>query len=466
MKKDHLKFIELRTKKVLRSLASHGLIFFFIINLTACIPFIRREPLPDERLRVTLEAFRLYQSNYVDEINNKDLIQGAISGMVKSLGSSKEALPPEILQYVKHMTDSEIQGEPFQTISDAFVIIQSQLTEENDPKLISYGAIQGMQETIDHYGSFLTLDEANELKVENTGIFAAIGLELTLTNEVLTIVRPIEGTPAERAGLQPGDQILAIDGITTEGKTLIEVFRKLRGETGTKMALTINRNGKPFELIISREKISIPKIKVQTFKGIGYIRVSKFHDKVSKELKTALSEVQDKGLKGLIIDLRSNPGGLLNEAISTSELFLDKGNLIAYTDGRLNAAKLRFAAKKQPFFPNLPVVVLVNKGTAAGSEILAAALQDWKRANILGATTFGRASIQTLYPLSDGSMLRLTTGRFFTPKDRTVQDKGVIPDIAMAEASQDEFENIRVRGDLKYDIQLQKAIEILCSSTN
>lgn len=438
---------------------TYWLLCLSVITLNACIPLYKHDPLPDEQLRVTLQAFRLYQKSYVDEVNNRDLVKGAINGMLKSIDEQKKELPHEIIQYLRELADTDIENDLFKPVSDAYVIIQSQHPLESS--LMSYAAIRGMKESIDLNGNFLTPEEVKEILAENNNEFFGIGIEISLKDKILTIVRPIDGGPGERAGLLPGDQILDIDGKSTENIiNPIDAARMLRGQKGSQIALKIKRNKESFELILKREKVFMPKIKVQDYNAIGYIRIAQFYNKITDEILTALNDVISRRLKGLVIDLRGNTGGLLIEAVSSTELFLDKGRLITYTSGRTDESNLQFTANKQPFLKSIPIVLLVNKGTASGSEILAAALQDWNRATIIGNTTLGMASIQTLYPLDDGSMLRLTTARFFTPKGQTVQDKGIIPDV-LVEGPEDIIERSLTQGNLKYDKQLQKAIEIL-----
>ena len=326
--------------------------------------------------------------------------------------------------------------EKLKLFSDVLDIVEKNYVEEVKTEDLIYGSIKGMLETLDPHSSFMTPDDFKELQVETKGVFSGIGIEITSKDGILTVVSPIEGTPAYKAGLKAGDRILKIDGKTTKNMSLTEAVKKLRGPRGTKVTISILREGwaevKDFALV--RDVIPIHSVKHKTLEeSYGYVRIINFQDKTSQDLKSALDDLeqQNKPLKGLILDLRNNPGGLLDQAVKVADEFIEEG-IIVYTDGRIKSQNVRFTAhggeKPHPY----PIIILVNEGSASASEIVAGALQDHKKAIILGAQTFGKGSVQTVIPLDDGSGLRLTTARYYTPGGRSIQAKGITPDIIVA----------------------------------
>ena len=311
--------------------------------------------------------------------------------------------------------------------------IEKNYVEPVDPKKLIYGAIKGMVKTLDPHSSFMTKDEYKELMIETKGKFTGVGIEITIKDNFLTVVAPIEGTPAYKAGIKPGDKIIKIDDEPTKDMTLMDAVKRIRGPKGTKVKLTILREGvnKPLEFVITRDVIPIKSVKKYMLAShIGYVRISSFQSNTTKELKQALRELEKRELKGLILDLRNNPGGLLNQAIEVSDVFLDSG-IIVSTKGRKKNQNMIAYAHENLVERKYPIVVLVNGGTASAAEIVAGALQDNKRAIIVGTKTFGKGSVQTVIPLSDGSALRLTTARYYTPSGRCIQVTGIEPDIEL-----------------------------------
>ncbi|MBW1938096.1 MAG: S41 family peptidase [Deltaproteobacteria bacterium] len=311
-------------------------------------------------------------------------------------------------------------------------LVQRNYVEEIPPKKLIYGAVQGMLKSLDPHSSFMKPEDYKELQIETKGSFTGIGIEISLKDGILTVVSPIEGTPAYKAGLKANDKILKIEGKTTKNMTLIESVKLLRGAKGTKVTISIYREGwrRLKDVTLTRDVIPIQSVRSRILEdGYGYIRVSNFQNKTTFELKKAISELEKgKGLKGLVLDLRNNPGGLLDQAVKVADVFLEKG-LVVYTDGRIEEQKMRFEAHPNKHSHNYPIAVLVNEGSASASEIVAGALQDHKRAIILGVRTFGKGSVQTIIPLEDGSAVRLTTARYYTPNGRSIQAKGIEPDI-------------------------------------
>ncbi len=311
--------------------------------------------------------------------------------------------------------------------------IEKNYVEPIDPRKLIYGAIRGMMKALDPHSSFMTKDEYKELMIETKGKFTGVGIEITIKDNSLTVVSPIEGTPAYKAGIKAGDKIIKIDDKPTRDMTLMDAVKHIRGPKGTKVKLTILRKGvdKPLEFVITRDVIPIRSVKKYMLAShIGYVRISSFQSNTTKELKQALRELEKKGLKGLILDLRNNPGGLLNQAIEVSDVFLESG-IIVSTKGRKKAQNMVAYAHRNLVERNYPIVVLVNGGTASAAEIVSGALQDNKRALIVGTKTFGKGSVQTVIPLSDGSALRLTTARYYTPSGRCIQVTGIEPDIEL-----------------------------------
>ena len=319
--------------------------------------------------------------------------------------------------------------------SDVLDIVQDNYVEKVDTKKLIYGAVTGMLRELDPHSSFLKPDEYKELQIETKGKFGGLGIEITLRDSVLTVVAPLEGTPADKAGILSNDQIIKIDDQPTQDMSLTEAVQKMRGTKGTKVKLTIIRKGekKPLEFDLVRDVISIQSVRSRTLEpGYGYVRISSFQSGTSNDLRKALGQLENdnRPLQGLVLDLRNDPGGLLDQAVEVSDEFLDEG-LIVYTGGRLESQKMRFEAHKKGKIHTYPMVVLVNSGSASASEIVAGALQDHKRAIILGEQTFGKGSVQTVIPLNDGSALRLTTSLYYTPSGRSIQAKGITPDIVV-----------------------------------
>jgi carboxyl-terminal processing protease len=312
-------------------------------------------------------------------------------------------------------------------------MVQKNYVEPIEQKTLIQGAINGMMKSLDPHSSFMTASMYKELEVETRGSFGGIGIEITLLKDVLTVVSPIEDTPAFIAGIKAGDQIIRIDGKSTKDITIMEAVSKLRGPKDTKVTLTIMRENlaKPKDVVITRSIIRIKSIKARMYEGqIGYIRIASFQEKTVDELKKALKNLDGPthSLKGLILDMRNNPGGLLNQAVEISDAFL-KAGMIVSTRGKIKKLENKFAAKDNGDEPLCPIVILVNEGTASAAEIVSGALQDNRRAIIVGTQTFGKGSVQTVIPLEDGSALKLTTAKYYTPNGRSIQAEGITPDI-------------------------------------
>jgi carboxyl-terminal processing protease len=321
-----------------------------------------------------------------------------------------------------------------ETFANVLAIVQKNYVEPVTTKRLIDGAITGMLASLDPHSAYLTPELYRDLEVETRGSFGGLGIEITIKNGTLTIVSPIEDTPAYKAGLKAGDQIIKINDDFTKDMTLTEAVKRMRGPRGSKIKLTMHRTGVPelFNVTLARDVIKIQSVKTKTLpEGYGYVRISTFQESTDDAVEKAVDDFQkqDHGkVKGVVLDLRDNPGGLLNQAVKVSDEFLD-GGMIVYTQGRNENQQQKYFSHKKTGFTDYPMVVLVNGGSASASEIVAGALQDQKRAVIVGTQTFGKGSVQTILPLDDHSALRLTTARYFTPNGRSIQAVGITPDV-------------------------------------
>lgn len=378
--------------------------------------------------------------------------------------------------------DTETTYENLKVFTEVLSIVQNQYVDEVNPQEIVYGAIRGVLKTLDPHSSFLDREMYKEMQVETTGSFGGLGIEITMKDDVLTVVSPIEGTPAYRAGVHAGDKIIRIEGVPTRDMTLLEAVKRMRGPKGTKVTITILSEGAkgPRDITLTREVIQVQSVKVRDVDPqVGYIRIRQFQERTPQDLQAALEKMEKDQVQGLILDLRTNPGGLLSAAVEVSEQFLGDGKLVVYTEGRVRNQNMRFQARSKRPLTELPMVVLVNQGSASASEIVAGSIQDWGRGLVLGTPTFGKGSVQTIIPLSDGSGLRLTTAKYYTPKGRSIHGKGITPDLVVElpkPERPDELhpgnggtpapkeDSLSEAEQLKRDVQLQRAIEVLKAS--
>jgi len=408
------------------------------------------------------------------------LVLGVITAVFLTTASSKVAAVEK-----KKKDDLLRQVELF---SDALAIIQTDYVDEPAPKDLIYGALKGMLSSLDPHSQFMDPDSYGELKVDTEGKFGGLGIEITVKDGLLTVITPIEDTPAWKAGVKAGDRIVKINDELTRDMTLTDAVKKMRGSPGEAVNLTILRESekKILEFKIIRDVIKIKDLKDPKIleDGIAYVRLVEFRENTAQDFAVVLGNLSKQGMTALILDLRNNPGGLLDAAVKVCEKFVEKGKLIVYTKGRKVAQNLELVSREKNPLLDLPMVVLINDGSASGSEIVAGCLQDYKRAIIVGTKSFGKGSVQTVIPLIDGSALRLTTSKYFTPSGKMIHGKGVVPDItvedgkieikpdseAKTEKVQEVFEEVENKQkaekavkdfDYKSDNQLMRAVDIL-----
>lgn len=320
--------------------------------------------------------------------------------------------------------------QPLKQFSHVMDIVEKSYVRDVNREELVQGAINGMLKSLDPHSAFLNKEEFKEMQIETSGEFTGVGIEITIQNGRLTVVSPIEGTPAFEAGIKPGDVIIKIDEELTRDISIMDAVHKIRGPKGTKVELTVLHKGaqSPEKLTLVRDVVPVQTVKSKILEpGYLYVRITNFNDNTTDELHQILNEYRDK-LEGVVLDLRNNPGGLLEQAVSVADTFLQEGKIV-YTKGKVKQAKMDFSAEKENSDVKAPVVVLINAGTASASEIVAGALQDQKRALVIGEKSFGKGSVQTVIPLAEGSGIKLTTALYYTPNGRSIQAEGIIPDI-------------------------------------
>ncbi|HBS26421.1 MAG TPA: peptidase S41 [Gammaproteobacteria bacterium] len=346
---------------------------------------------------------------------------GTVYNVVADKSSSLQPLPLEELR----------------TFSDVYARIKNDYVEDVDDKTLIQNAIRGMLSGLDPHSTYLDIDEFRDLQIGTTGEFGGLGIEVGMEDGFVKVISPIDDTPAQKAGVEAGDLIIRLDEKPVKGMTLSDAVDIMRGKRGTIITLTIIREGedKPLKIDIKRDVIRVESVKSRTLEeGYGYFRISTFQSKTSKSLNDAIKTITEENggtLKGAILDLRNNPGGVLTGAVGVSDSFLKEG-LIVYTEGRVPDSQLRYDATPGDKLDGIPLIVLVNAGSASASEIVAGALQDHKRAIIVGSdNTFGKGSVQTILPLKEDNALKLTTARYYTPSGRSIQAEGIEPDIML-----------------------------------
>lgn len=350
------------------------------------------------------------------------LLQAAEAPPVPAIANDKAPLPLDDLR----------------TFAEVMDRIKSAYVEPVSDKTLLENAIKGMLSNLDPHSAYLDPESFRELQESTSGEFGGLGIEVGLEDGFVKVVSPIDDTPASKAGIQPGDLIVKIDGQPTKGLSMLEAVDKMRGEAGSKILLTLVREGgKPFDVELTRAVIKVRSVKSQLLDdSYGYLRITQFQVNTGEEVGKALNKLRKdngKKLRGLVLDLRNNPGGVLQAAVEVTDHFLKKG-LIVYTEGRIANSELRFSADPADASEGVPLVVLINGGSASASEIVAGALQDHKRGVLMGTDSFGKGSVQTVLPLNNNSALKLTTALYYTPNGRSIQAQGIVPDIEVARA--------------------------------
>ena len=323
--------------------------------------------------------------------------------------------------------------EELKTFSEVLTQVQKHYVDDIKVKDLVQGAIRGMLATLDPHSAYMTPEMYKEIQVETKGEFGGVGIQIGVKDNRLAVIAPIEGTPAHKAGIRAGDFITKVNEEATKDLTLMDAVQRMRGPKGTKVSLTIQREGTPDPLVFTlvRDIIKIESVRSKVIdNNIGYIRLTQFQESTAKDLSRTLKQLREQKLQSTILDLRNNPGGLLTSAVEVSEQFVGPGKLIVYIKGR-DGRKDEYVSRSKEQPEEFPMIILVNEGSASASEIVAGAMQDWGRAVVVGTTTFGKGSVQTILPLADGSGLRLTTAKYYTPKGRSIQSTGITPDIVV-----------------------------------
>jgi carboxyl-terminal processing protease len=353
--------------------------------------------------------------------------------------------------------------EDLRSFVDVLNVIKKNYVDEVKTKDLVSGAIKGMLSSLDPHSGYMSPEAFKEFQVETKGEFGGLGIQISMKDSILTVIAPIEDTPAYKAGIKAGDKILKIDGESTKNMSIQDAVSKMRGPKGKPVTLNIFREGwtEPKDIPIVRDIIKIKSVKSKMLKDdIGYIKLTQFQEMTSDDLTKALKDLKEKGMKSIILDLRNDPGGLLNSAVDVAGQFLPPKKLVVYIKGRTGDKIEYFTEGDDPTYTDLPMVVLVNQGSASASEIVAGALKDWNRAVIVGIQTFGKGSVQTLIPLSDGAGLRLTTAKYYTPSGVSIQNVGITPDIVVKlEAKDGKGISVIREKDLEGHLQNEKNIQ-------
>ncbi len=359
------------------------------------------------------------------------IMLGVFMGICGSVFAEKDDAPAPVA------ATETLPYEDLRTFTEIFGRIKKDYVEPVSDKKLLEDAVKGMLSGLDPHSAYLDPEEYQELKEGTSGQFGGLGIEVTMENGFIKVVSPIDDTPAQKAGIKAGDLIIKLDDKPVKGMTLAEAVKHMRGAAGSKILLFVVREGAdaPLKITITRDIIKVKSVKNRILeKDYGYVRISSFQSGTGEALKEALAKLKKDNkepLKGIVLDLRNNPGGVLNAAVEVSDAFMKSG-LIVYTEGRIANSQMRFSAAPDDLIDGAPMVVLINAGSASASEIVAGALQDSKRAIIMGEKSFGKGSVQTILPTNTGSAIKLTTARYFTPSGRSIQAKGIEPDVALA----------------------------------
>ena len=398
------------------------------------------------RPEVFVEVTRIVENSFWDshKLNAQALFKGAVDGVdadVRHLGGSigykGQQMAVSLNGSTKTVNLSSMNSttELVQAFVDLYAFLLQHQRLNGQPINWEYRAIEGMVKSLDGNSAFMPPSEFREMQEETRGSFGGIGIRIGVEDEQVVIIEPMDGTPASKAGLKQGDRIIKIDGQPTQGLPLQEAVRRMRGPVGSRVVLNIMHHGtvEAKDVSITRAKIELKTVESQVLDGhIGYVKVRGFHETTLQELEKGLGRLSQQKIGGLILDLRNNPGGLLSQSVKVCYLFVDEGLTVVSTEGRLRNQTSRFMSNGGGQYRQYPLIVLINAGSASGSEIVAGALQDLQKATVIGTKSYGKGSVQTIFPLQDGSGLRLTTAHYFTPSGRSIDHIGITPDLELA----------------------------------
>lgn len=385
------------------------------------------------------------------------LVIGTIMGLGLSLGGG-------MLADRRQPDKQELAWEQSRLFAEVMERVKRDYVESIDESVLLESAIRGMVADLDAHSQFLDADEYNEIRISTTGSYTGVGIEVSEVDGEIRVITPIVGSPAARSGIRSGDQIIAVDGVTVDAYDMQKTIGRMRGRRGSKISITVLRDDAAIVHDMRREVIRIASVHYELLEpSFGYVRVSQFSETTARELSRAIDALQEsKGglLDGLVLDLRNNPGGVLDSAVDVSDLFLDSGVIVS-AEGRSAESRFTRSAHRGDVLDGAEIIVLVNKGSASASEIVAGALQDHGRATILGTSTFGKGLVQTVMPLSKGRAIKLTTSRYFTPSGDSIHETGITPDVFVEDTPG--FPDLRLTGnvDRERDAQLLEAIERL-----
>jgi C-terminal peptidase prc len=398
------------------------------------------------RPEVFVEVTRVVESSYWDasKLNPQGLFKGVVEGVdedVRRLGGTINHKGQQVVVSLSGQTKAvdlsaiDSLADLVQAFSSIHAFLLQQQRSNGHATNWEYRAVEGMVKSLDGNSSFMPPHEFREMQEETRGSFGGIGIRIGVEDGQVVIVEPMDGTPASKAGLKQGDRIMKIDGQPTQGLTLQEAVRRMRGPVGSRLVLGIIRHGgvEPENVSLTRAKIEIKTVEGQLLDGrIGYVKIRGFHETTLQEMEKTLNRLTHQKMEGLVLDLRNNPGGLLSQSVKVCNLFVDEGLIVVSTEGRVRNQNSRFMANGGGQYRQYPMIVLINAGSASGSEIVAGALQDLQKATVIGTKSYGKGSVQTIFPLQDGSGLRLTTAHYFTPSGRNIDHVGIVPDIELA----------------------------------
>jgi carboxyl-terminal processing protease len=387
------------------------------------------------------------------------VVVGTVMGLSLSLGGG-------VLAKRDKPASGELTWEQARLFAEVMQRVKQDYVEPLDDSVLLESAIRGMVSDLDNHSQYLDAEQYQEIRISTTGTYSGVGLEVSTTGGQVTVVAPIDDTPAERAGILSGDTIIAIDGERIAPEEPHGTITRMRGRAGTLVTITVTREGEeePISFELHRESIRVASVRYEILApAIGYVRVSQFNESTANELSRAIDDMQDQKdgmLDGLILDLRNNPGGVLDSAVDVTDLFLNAG-VIVTADGRTQESRFTRRAHRGDVLDGAAMAVLVNEGSASASEIVAGALQDHNRAMVVGTLTFGKGLVQTVMPLSKGRAIKLTTSRFYTPSGDSIQEKGIFPDVVIEEDRKPSEIRFHSSADRQHDAQLKEALSLL-----